>query len=482
MNRQIALFLLVMIPLVAAAQPSQHLADSDNLTTAEAHGVLCPVLMRLHADKGKGIWPGYDPLETPLIVKYPEVTYGYGKASEFTGWQEIKNDSCTAYMAPKSFTPPAAPIVPIFNFGQSKAFYFNMGMKPHISLWLLTAVVHERFHRYQWEHFPNYFSLLGNEFTNHTDVDVVTATLLENRQLSSFLQTGSSSALFDYVSLASHRDSLLSPDSKKWELYQQIVEGTATFVQLKAFTNQPLPFGLNFHEVWKNKMQENLSLDLGVDGVIKWRHYAVGSILYQGIDKNSKNEDWKIDIESMSAGSIFKLLDIFKSTSESDLRKRSEEILSSNEGVSIGNQSVGLIQNYKNEIQSLLNKSEELPYQFVLHLEGNGCSGGGQSSRTYYLPTGGMLSKDSEKSNQCDSGYQHNFYKIPILLELPKVTKFGVNKFKVWLDGVEVDPRAMQGTYNFKSLKIESDVFTLDNPIAGRMEVKELTFEIFAKL
>jgi len=482
MNSRIALFLLVMIPLVAAARPSQHLVDSDNLTTAEAHRTLCPVLMRLHADKGKGIWPGYDPLETPLIVKYPDVTYGYGDASEFTGWQEIKNDSCTAYMAPKSFTPPASPMVPIFNFGQSKAFYFNMGMKQHISLWLLTAVVHERFHRYQWEHFPNFFSLLGNDFTNHTDVDVVTVTLLENKQLSSFIQTGSSNALFDYVSLASIRDSLLSSSSRKWELYQQIAEGTATFVQLKAFTNQPLPFGLNFHEVWKNKMQEELSPGLGVDGIIKWRHYAVGSILYQVINKNSKNEDWKIDIESMSAGSIFKLLDIFESTPESDLRKRSEEIRSSNEAVSIGNQSAGLIQKYKNEIQSLLSKSEKLPYQFVLHLEDKDCSGGGQTSRTYYLPTGGTLSTDSESSNQCDSGNHHEFFKIPILLELPKLTRFGVNKFKVWLDGIEVDPIAMQGSYNFKSLKIESDVFNLDNPIAGQMEVKELTFEIFTKL
>lgn len=298
--------LLLISFLLFAQMPSAFCQDDpENLESSRARGILCLALERLHATKGNNVWPGYDPLESPLIANFQDGIYGFGESKAFSGWAKSA-DSCASYQAPAAFQAPSSPIVPYLSFGGVQAFYFDLTVKEKISAWLLSAVIHERFHRFQFEHFQALYPLYGKSYSSHASEMNVGAVSLENDRLGTFTRLKKEPAMLEFLGLSLVREDLLSEESKQWELSEQISEGTAYYVQWKAMKEIEDIYALDFEKSWNEKVLGNLSEEMGVDGVIKWRHYSLGGLICRYLDEHAPNSIWKEEIQNTQIHPLYR--------------------------------------------------------------------------------------------------------------------------------------------------------------------------------
>lgn len=462
---------LILICFLASNLASASTYNSIDLSNLEAREILCSILTNLQVTNGKGVWPGYNPLESPLIVKFNDTVVGYGAASLFIGWKTETVPGCVSYSAPNDFVIPNSPIVPYLDFNGAKAFFFDVTIKPKISSWLLSAIIHERFHRFQWEHFSNIFPLLGSVYTGHSSSEIVAESLLENHKLTSYLISNDDNAWIDFLSLSVLRESSLSEDSKNWELGQQIVEGTATFVQLKSFEVIEKKFNLKFSETWKKKLISNLGDAEGVDGVIKWRHYSLGGLICSFLDKSYSDEGWKLAIQTeKKTTSFFRNVLPFVGVSETTLKARGLAISGSSEGAQARLVAAGMINDYLSEIKRVKDEIVSNVLQVTVNRPNRQCSGGGASEKTYYLPEGGTIGTKYSGSLQCGTDYQETFTDIQVLQESKTSAYFGLNQLKIWIDSSELG-QIQDGSYSFANLKIEGAPFALQSLLPGTLFV-----------
>ncbi len=457
-----------------------HAYNPEDLSNDEGRAILCSVLAKLQATNGKDVWPGYNAIEAPLIIKFQDGVFGYGDSTAFKGWKENRVDGCASYSAPQEYTAPTSPIVPYLDFNGTKAFFFDATIKPKLSTWLLSAVIHERFHRFQWEHFTNIFPLLNSIYTGHSSTEPVAASLLENRRLGSFLKTHDDSKWIDFLSISVVRELELSEESKKWEVGQQIAEGTAVFVQLKAFDAVEREFGLKFRETWKQRMMGSLADSEGIDGIVKWRHYAVGSMICSYLDEHSFDDKWKLAIQTENATSLFRMVLPIVGIDEANLRARGLSAMRSTEAKQARADASRMISTYVHEIDEAKNKISASNLQVKVIRPNEKCSGGGASEKSYYLPEGGTLGLNYSGSYQCGGSYLENFADVPILHESKGSAYFGLEKLRIWIDGSEIQIR--DGNYPFIDVKLEGSTFSLRSSLSGVLSVAGSKFSfVFRK-
>ncbi|MBL7544317.1 MAG: hypothetical protein JNL11_10890 [Bdellovibrionaceae bacterium] len=447
------LFIVSLFSILANAQP----VNSDDISDDLARDILCSVLSNLDTKNGNGIWPEYNPLESPMIIKFRDNTFGYGEPSAFKDWNEEKKEKCTFYSAPKTFKMPVSPIVPYLDFNGTKAFFFDTTIKPKLSVWLLSAIIHERFHRFQWEHFPNMFTLANSAYSGHNSRDNVAEGLLENNRLISYLQTHTEKNWKDFLSVALNRELGLSKESKDWELEQQISEGTAIYVQLKAFEVIEKEFGIRFRKIWTQKMIGNLDNSEGVDGIIKWRHYALGSLICDYLDRHSSNESWKVLLQTENSSSLFR--HVLIGFDEQSLIMNGQEIIKSFEGDQARILATELISEYISEINRVADQINSSKIQVSILNSSKDCSGGGFSEKTYYLTDGGTFGVNYSGSYQCGSNFQEIYTKIPVLAKSKNSSLFGLSEIQIWIDSSEIQIR--NGEFKFKNIEIKSQIFSL---------------------
>lgn len=444
--------------------------NSEDLSGTQGRKILCSVLSKLQDTNGKNVWPGFKPLESPLIVKFSDGIFGYGKREAFEGWNQQTSEECTLYIAPTDFNAPNSPIIPYLDFKNEKAFFFDTTVKSKLSVWLLSAIVHERFHRYQWENFANVLYFSNSIYTGHSSLNTVSEVLLENDRLTNFLISKDYKSLIDFFSVSVLREPTLPRESINWELDQQISEGTATFVQLKAFEAVESEFNLRFRQIWKDKMIGNLTDSMGIDGMIKWRHYAVGSIICDFLDRHSLDESWKIDLQTEKSVSLFrKALPLIR-IEDPALKKRGQAILHSNEGDLTRMKASKMILQYMADIQSAKDQIEMSAIQIKIHQPDKQCSGGGVSERTYYLPEGGTLSLNYSGSYQCEKDYKQLFKGIPVIYESQGILNFGSEAVRIWINSKEL-PIHSEGDFSFLGLRIEGNNFSLDSAMRGTLHI-----------
>lgn len=440
-----------------------------DLTNSQGREVLCSALVKLESTDGKNVWPGFNPIASPLIVKFRDGIFGYGSSTSFADWTRETKGNCTSYSAPSNFKAPATPLVPYLDFNGTKAFFFDTTITSKLTSWLLSAIIHERFHRFQWENFPNLFPLLNSKYDGHFSSDTVAETLLENRRLTSYLKLDDKDALLDFLSITIQRETFLSPGSKDWELGQQIAEGTAAFVQLKAFTAIESEFDLKFETTWTEKMTGNLHAAEGVDGMIKWRHYAVGSIICKFLDFHMPNENWKVDLQSEKMSSLFQKVIPLIDQDDSVLKLRGQTIIASSEGDSARLEASKIIAQYALAIKTAKDQITTKAFQIKVNRPKLNCSGGGASEKTYYLAEGGTLILNYSGSLSCESEFQESFSNIPVLLSSDGANFFGVEDFRLWINLVEVAHRMKDGAHPFENLRIEGATFSVRSAKSGTL-------------
>jgi hypothetical protein len=444
--------------------------NPEDLTGAEGREILCSALTKIQENNGKNVWPGFNPVATPLIVKFKDGIYGYGNLAPFSGWTKEVINNCVSYFAPKDFKAPESPIVLYLNLGGVNAFFFNTTVKPKLSSWLLSSIIHERFHRFQFENFSN-VPLLAAPYTAHSSSDIVAAALLENHRLSTYLKSESEEDWIDFLSITTYREPLLSLESQKRELGEQIFEGIASYVQLKSFEAIENEFGLNFRETWKQRMSGNMDDAKGVDGIIKWRHYTIGGIISSFLDHHFSNESWKLKLQNEKEVSLFRQVLPFLNLNESQLKSRAQAIITSSEGDQARTKASSMISQYLSDIKTV--KDQILSHTFQIKVSSpssQDCRGGGFSERTYYLPEGGSLNINYTGTLECQSGYQVAFNDISVLEQTKESSFFGTDKVKIWINSLEI-AELHDGTYSFNALRMEGDFFSLQSPRSGELSI-----------
>lgn len=455
--------------------------NPQDLSSLEGRQVLCQILNKMHLNLGGDVWPGFDPIETPLVVKFRDGIFGFGDLSTKKQWQKKSVGSCDLYLAPEGFEAPSAPIVPYFDVSGTKAFYFDITIVPKLSAWLLSAVIHERFHRFQWEHFSYIMKLLSAKFSAFTSPGAGAQALIENDSLTSYLKLGNETSLSDFVAVSLIRESSLSIDeSADWELGQQIAEGTATYVQLAAMRLIESDLSLNFEKTWREHLIDDLSQSQGTDGLIKWRHYAVGGIVFEFLNRKTGNMTWATEIQNGQVLSVFRLLLPFISNTEPWFILRGQTMLKSEAGFEALANAEQMVNDYLSAVKKTTSQIDLASFKVSIGSPGaKQCSGGGVSQRMYYLPLGGTLATGYSGGTKCGYGsFVLNFINEPVLLlSAEGITTFGSENLRIWIGGTEFSS-STQGSSEFSGLKLESVTMNFQTTKSGTLTIIGNSVEI----
>ncbi|RYZ86337.1 MAG: hypothetical protein EOP04_14085 [Proteobacteria bacterium] len=474
-------WLLTVCALILASSVSSSFAQP--ISNEESRSALCQILTKLHQTKGAEVWPGFDPLEVPLVAKFSDGVFGFGDKSELQGWNPVVVQDCMLYQSPKNFNAPSSPLVMYFDVGGAKGFYFDLTIKDEITASLLSAVVHERFHRFQFEHFSQNLDLLHSAFTDHLQTPLVANVYAQNKKLTTYLKSGDVNDLKDFLALRSTLIGKHTGSSELWVTNQARFEGTATYVQLKAMQLIEAKFKWGYTKIWADTLVDDLSLSRGVDGMIKWRHYSVGGALLQFLDSMSLDESWKNTIQVQPLISFHSLVLGKLEMKSTEINRRSLAIRKSIEFKRLELQAGQDIRSYQSEIDV---RYQELSSQkFVILVKGPkkiACSGGGFSQRTYYLATGGRLDVGLTHMSQCSEGipmFKETHRETQILESLvPNGSKFGADAVTWSADG-HVNQGMPEKPIQFQSFKLETPTATIElnapgivHTVAGELVVE----------
>lgn len=268
----------------------------------------------------------------------------------------------------------------------------------------------------------------------------------------------------------------LSQESRNWELDQQISEGTAIYVQMKSFELIDKKFGLQFRKIWTQRMIDNLDDSKGVDGIVKWRHYAVGSMICDYLDRHMTDENWKVSLQSQIGQSMLINAIVLTELTETNLQARGQEITNSPDGKDMQAKAKKLISEYLEEITKIKNQLGKFRFQIEIANLSKDCSAGGVSERTYYLPDGGTLGLNYSGAQKCGNEYKSSFINMPVLLNSKSSTSFGLDSMNIWVNLAEF--QIQEGQYKFNNLKIESKTFTLQSSVPGKITFYDSQIQI----
>jgi|688.fasta_scaffold45115_3 hypothetical protein len=452
-----SLFFYLLSPITGFAQ--------DLSYEEKAVQAVNQIVKESHATQGREVWPGFDLADCPLIVTFGNGhVYAFNLQSQDSHWQKISIDNTPVLYSDKDYWGVCKGAMnPQFPIEGQRAYVFSLDQNSENGEKLFEILVHERFHRYQFEHFP--MEKMGGHYVDDLNIENLTLMHMEEMALANFLRSKGDAKqqleyLKDFASINQTRRLLLKNMSVLWEDHQQIMEGMAEYVSFKIFDVYPVfkPYDGN------SKLKEMLDAytrrpDI-TERAVKWRHYGIGAAMGYGLDFLHV-KGWKKEVEKgiSMAALLLKALDM--SPQEMNERMAEVEVIYNYPSA---RQAVGqVVDGYKKAMDRLMgdyHRSEGVPVQ-IGRPKKSSISGGGTTAKTLYLADGTSISlRDTSMMTNRENTWKLELTEVPFVF----LSRFGFREFKIEHDiQVELDGKsfllkelmALEAPLGFETIKLK---------------------------
>ena len=418
---------LVVITLLIALGSMDHFLWQAKTQRSEVQAVprssrewtqVAQLLSFWHANND-AVWPGLRLDDAPTVLSFESGRlYGIG-VDPSSPWKKLTiGNSELLETEQDKWGILKVKLHPGFEMDGQSVFVFQMTHDPSSP----QIFVHERFHRYQFEHFKP-VQMVGKGYEDHLNAENLSLLRLEDQLLIEFLQTTDYGTrlelLKDFCAVTAARKQQISLASLAWEDNQQKMEGLADYVAAKMFTGE--------RSVLRAFTGRDSEEDF-IDYAVKWRHYSVGATLAFALDFLAV-EHWKVQIEG--GANLRALL-------ENALPLPAEEMADRLQAVKMHSGYELLLQRTQDKVQEFQDNLKALVDQYdnqegaLIRLgnpRGLGISGGGSSEKLYYLADGTTMSiVDRSFSSTVDSAWKLATKQIPFLIQRQGFREFKVEK------------------------------------------------------
>lgn len=405
-------------------------------------------------------WPKLDLNDSPIVLTFPnQEIYAVNLKKPKKVWQKVQLSNGEAFQAKKDkWRVLQLKLHPSFKIDGENVFVFKMSPNDDS----IRTFAHERFHRYQLQHFaPEQRKVASYKDHNHPENLVLMK--IEDSLLKSFLQakgTEKREILKDYLAVNEARKKIIHQDSRFWEDHQQKMEGLADYVSAKMFDGEKQILG-HIHEMGEGG-------DFA-DYAIKWRHYSAGATLGFALDY-LQAKDWKIKIEN--GGYLSEILAETLNLSSDEVNLRVSRVKSQYHFEELLEKTKAKVEGFQKQMSDLFVKYQEIkgPIVRLGHPGGVGISGGGTTDRLFSFADGTTLSiKDASFSSTTDSNWKFATDNIPFLIQ----NRAGFREFKIGdkcclkIDNEDVNldhlMKLPPGEYPFETLALEGKHFNFSS-------------------
>lgn len=409
-------------------------------------------------EKGQGeAWSNYSWQEAPLLVTFENGhMYAIGLKSSRSAWEKIRVGTYTLLFAKEDHLNVAGiPMQPWFEIEGKEAFLYQMGQGKN-ALKDVAVLAHERFHRYQIEHFAP--PQKGGESRDHLNEENLVLSEIEDELIKSFLGAEKAKRLEilrDLAALLDLRRKAVAEETKEWENHQLKMEGLADYTASKLFGGGAFLL----------TMQPTDAEDEFVDQAIKWRHYLAGAALGYALDELGLI-GWQGRVERGE-----ELVDLFTRALSLGEKEKEQRVfrVKNRLGYEEKKKSVAFrLKQYGDELEELY-KSYESSSGIKLFLDRPpvSISGGGANDKLVYLGDGSTVGiRDQSVATTQDGFWKFETRNVSHLFQhrngmrevkLAKEAKVTIDKVSFSLS----DLAKGKGEYPFHSLEIECDDVSL---------------------
>lgn len=439
------------------------------------------------------IWPGYDLSELPLVIKTKEGSiYGFNLSTQNPAWKVVQsNNPSIVYADQDIWNLSQISMQDKYLLDTQEVFVFNFGVmdQPGPDFQPLLIMIHELFHKYQFENFTP--DRNKGDYKDRDSVDNLTLAHMEEQLLINYLCAESKEEkrrfLRSFAGINQWRKELIDPSSVAWEQHQQKMEGLADYCAIKTLDTFGLykTFAVKKHLIatLKSYSQGNRAND----NAVKWRHYGVGATIAYALDELAV-PDWKMRVQN---GEI-SLTDALRETLALEpeyLDQIKEKVRGHSEFLELRQLfSEAIVQN-KKEIEAILNDyacSQGL--QVRIDKPKCGVNGGGRSQGIYHLEDGSTVSvKDSSYSAATDNLWKLDLLEVPFLFQ----KRNGFREFKLsqepllFVDGKQLTIQELiqaRDRYEFTNVRFKTPNCTFESyGRSGVLQMREGCLEIVYK-
>lgn len=393
--------------------------------------VVVKILNSSHSSRQAEMWPGYDLTESPVIITFSTGhVYAFNLKSANPDWQKINIDGTKVLFSQTDhwgLTKTA--FNPQFPLEGQQVYVFNLDQASKNAVKPFQILVHERFHRHEFDHFAKTKS---GHYEDHLNVENLALGKLEETALGDFMKAKGDSAqqmqyLRDFIAINSTRRALIKSCSQIWEDHQQIMEGLADYVSYRILD------AFDIIKEFDGHRELGLLLDFEAanpdysDHAIKWRHYGIGNSLGYALDF-LKVPHWKERVENEGT-SLAQLLDESIKLSPEEIEVRMEQCKVLYDWENILEMVEGSVHQFEEEVSGYIKDYQKM--EGVVLEVGRpkaGVSGSGSNERMLYLEDGTTLSlKDTLASTSEDNLWRLNLEAIPYVFKKSR----GALEFKV---------------------------------------------------
>lgn len=214
------------------------------------------------------VWPDLQYQSQPTIIVLSSYIAAYNLSSKHPAWEQKEGYALTQE---DPWGLKKEQMNPQFQIEGSQAFVFQVKVNPYQHP--LFALVHEKFHSFQFEHFKQ--GALLNGYPDLFNLDNLALMQIEDKILAEWNQTHNPELIQDWALLNSYRSLYLQNDSLNWEDTQEKMEGLADYVAQGVLPNSASPNIL---------LSPKAPPSAFVEHAMKWRYYGVGSTLGHMLD------------------------------------------------------------------------------------------------------------------------------------------------------------------------------------------------------
>lgn len=252
------------------------------------------------SDRTNSVWPGYSVYFEPLLIQFPGVgallinqpvpPEGFAQAVSVA--PELRPAAALPlfFISESSVTAryPASNYTAAYKFNGKETIFFRYGPDSE------DILIHEAFHKYQHKYFK--VDRTGDLWFDDFSAETIAGMYLEQLFLAkAFLFDGDLSENVKYfIALRASREANTGKKEIDWENYQEMIEGTAKYVETMA---RLMKAGENVSDPSEQvKLAARLLEPLNRFSLAKGRYYHTG--LAQGIILDKTGGDWKKEVES----------------------------------------------------------------------------------------------------------------------------------------------------------------------------------------
>lgn len=313
-------------------------------------------------------WLEYSLQQMPIVLTFDnQHVYAFNLKSDNPAWHERTLDDVKYLYSPTdNWGISVLQLQNKYYIDGTSAFVYHMDIVKQDVLQPIIAMLHERFHLYQSEHFSG-INKQSEGYVDHLNPYNLALMQIEEMILADFMNGQldneksffhKSAPLLDYLAVNKERQKYLQPISQNWERNQQKFQGIADYVAYKSLEIYPFVNGFSGTKRLLAFLQSSSVNEEILERTVRCRHNKVGATLAYALDFIT-GDDWKEPLQESDRSPTELLAEqIILSDEEAEARLAKIKARYGYDNVWL--QVTEAIQHYKEEIADLLEEYDQL--------------------------------------------------------------------------------------------------------------------------